>query len=293
MTQTETWTLGRLLTWTTDFLKKHGVENARLDAEVLLAEACGCPRIQLYAAYNEPAEETTRAAFRELVKRRAEGVPVAYLVGHREFYSMNFRVTPDVLIPRPETELLVIEAFDHIKEQSLAAPVQIADVGAGSGAIAVALAKHCADCQVTAIDQSPAALAVARQNAGEHGVAERIEFVESDLFAAVEARPQFHFVVSNPPYIATAEMAELPKDVKDHEPESALHAGPKGTEVIERLIPEAAERLLPGGWLLIEISPMLRAAVEALLAADARLELGETVKDLAGLPRVVQARRAA
>jgi release factor glutamine methyltransferase len=279
------------LEWTTDFLKKRGADTPRLDAEVLLAEARGCPRIQLYAAYNESAEETTRAAFRELVKRRAEGTPVAYLVGHREFYSMNFRVTPDVLIPRPETELLVIETLDHVKEQSLASPVQIADVGTGSGAIAVALAKHCADCRVTAIDKSPAALAVARQNAADHEVAERIEFVESDLFAAVEARPQFRFVASNPPYITTAEMAELPKDVKDHEPETALHAGPKGMEVIERLIPQAAERLLSGGWLLIEISPMLRAAAEELLAADARLELGETVKDLAGLPRVVQARR--
>ncbi len=290
MTQTEAWTIGRLLTWTTDYLKSHGIENARLEAEVLLAQARGCPRIQLYAAYNEPAEETTRIAFRELVRRRAEGTPVAYLVGHREFYSMPFRVTPDVLIPRPETELLVVTLLDHLKEQP-AEMVRIADVGTGSGILAVTLAKHCPRCRVTAIDIHPPALQVAQENAEAHGVAQRIEFVESDLFAAVDAGQPFDYIVSNPPYITTTEMTELPADVKDHEPARALHAGPQGTEVIERLIAQAAERLVPGGRLLIEISPMLRNSAEQLLRDEARLELGPTVKDLAGLPRVVQARR--
>lgn len=291
MTQTEIWTIGRLLTWTTEFLQKHGVENARLDAEVLLAEARGCPRIQLYAAYHEPAEEPTRTTFRELVRRRSEGTPVAYLVGHREFYSMQFHVSPDVLIPRPETELLVVETLDRVKEQFASAPVRIADVGAGSGVIAVTLAKHAPNSTLTAIDLSPAALAVARRNAEAHGVAERIALVESDLFDRVDPQARFEFVVSNPPYITTAEMAELPKDVKEHEPATALHAGVQGVEVIERLIPQAAERLVPGGWLLIEISPMLRSAAEALLDAEPRLERGDTIKDLAGLARVVQAQR--
>lgn len=291
MTQTETWTIGRLLTWTTDFLKKHGVENPRLDAEVLLAEARGCPRIALYAAYNDPAEETTRTAFRELVRRRAEGTPVAYLVGHREFYSMNFRVNSAVLIPRPETELLVIAVLDDLKEQAPTEEVAIADIGTGSGIIAVTLAKHYPNCRITAVDLSPEALEVAQKNAEQHGVNERIEFVASDLFSAVDSSQTFDYVVSNPPYITTAEMAELPKDVKEHEPHLALHSGPQGTEVIERLIPQAAERLRPGGRLLIEISPMLRAAVEDLLAADPRLEVEPTLKDLAGLPRIAQAKR--
>lgn len=290
MTQTETWTVGRLLTWTTDFLKKHGVENPRLDAEVLLAEARHCPRIQLYADYNEPADETSRVAFRELVKRRAEGTPVAYLVGHREFYSMNFRVSPDVLIPRPETELLVVAALDHLKEQAQPSH-RIADVGAGSGIIAVTLAKHCPASQVTAIDVSPAALEIVAANAEKHGVADRVTRIESDLFAKVPAGEPFDLIASNPPYITTAEMAELPKDVKNYEPALALHAGPQGTEVIARLIPQAAERLVPGGWLLIEISPMLRAAVEQLLDAEPRLQRAATIKDLAGLARVVQAKK--
>jgi release factor glutamine methyltransferase len=144
---------------------------------------------------------------------------------------------------------------------------------------------------VTAVDVSPAALAVARSNAQEHGVLERIDFLESDLFAAVPSERRFDFVVSNPPYVTTAEMAQLPATVREYEPRMALEAGPRGTEVIERLIPEAADRLSAGGVLLMEISPMLNEAVRALIAADSRLEALPTQKDLAGLPRVAQARR--
>ncbi len=255
--------------------------------------------------------EQQRAAFRELVRRRAEGTPVAYLVGRREFYSLSFRVTPDVLIPRPETELLVVAVLDLAKgkegsgvggqgsgsanQQSTISnqqsAISIADVGTGSGVIAVCLAKHLPASRVTAIDISPAALAVARDNAKQHGVADRIEFVESDLFAAVAADRRFDFVVSNPPYVSTAEMEKLAPDVRKYEPKGALLAGPKGTEVIERLIPQAAERLRPGGHLLIEISPMIHDAVRSSLNGDGRFELGATIKDIARLARVVQARR--
>jgi release factor glutamine methyltransferase len=291
MPQTEAWTVGRLLQWTTDYLKAHGADTPRLDAEVLLAQALGCRRIELYTAFEEVPGEQPRAAFRELVRRRAEGTPVAYLVGRREFYSLSFQVTPAVLIPRPETELLVVALLDLAEARGAEAALQIADVGTGSGIIAVCAAKHLPHCHVTAIDVSPAALQVAGQNAEEHGVADRIELVESDLFAALAADRQFDFVVSNPPYVTTAEMQSLATDVRKFEPATALVAGETGTEVIAALIPQAAQRLLPGGSLLVEISPMIHDAVRGLLEADGRFQPPTTIKDLARLPRVVQAVR--
>jgi release factor glutamine methyltransferase len=291
MTQTQDWTIGRLLTWTTGYLTEHGVEGPRLDAEVLLAEARGCRRIELYVAFDELADETVRTAFRELVRRRSEGTPVAYLVGRREFYSMNFRVTPDVLIPRPETELVVVALLDRIKQQSFDRPVRIADVGTGSGVLAVCAAKHSpVACEVTAVDISPAALEVARANAADHQVVGKITFVEGDLLDAMPAGPPFDFIVSNPPYVATSEIADLPRDCRDHEPRLALDGGEAGLAVIRRLIPQAAERLAPGGWLIMEIGAN-QPGVEPLLAEDGRFEVGPTMKDLAGLPRVVQAQR--
>jgi release factor glutamine methyltransferase len=304
MSAAEPWTVGRLLQWTADYLKGHGSESPRLDAEVLLAHVLGRQRIELYTAFDEAPDEEARAAFRELVRRRADGMPVAYLVGHREFYSLSFRVTPDVLIPRPETELLVVAVLDLAKTAIPPLPsgegpgvraagngFTVADVGTGSGVIAVCLAKHLPACRVTAIDISAAALAVAADNAKQHGVAERIEFLESDLFAAVPAERQFDFIVSNPPYVTAAEMEKLPADVRKFEPPAALLAGPRGTEVIERLLAQSAERLRSGGHLLMEISPMIHDAVRKLLEADGRFEPGPTIKDLARLPRVVQARR--
>lgn len=308
------WTIGRLLNWTTDFLKEKGAESPRLDAEVLLAHVRNCKRIELYTAFEEPASEELRTKFREIVKQRAAGKPVAYLVGHREFFSLKFAVTPDVLIPRPETELLIVRAVDLNKPRvndppeatdadaesetpppkptpAPPKPIAIADVGTGSGIIAVTLAKHLPNATVTAVDVSPAALAVAKSNAEKNGVAERVDFIESDLFAAVPADRQFDLIASNPPYITTEELAELAVDVRRYEPSLALDGGPLGTTVIERLIPQAAERLRPGGWLLMEISPSIVERVEQLLAADPRLQLAPTQKDLAGLARVVQARR--
>jgi len=285
----QSWTIGRLLTWTTDYFGKQGIEGPRLDAEVLLAEARGCQRIELYAAYDEPADEVTRATFRELVQRRSSGTPVAYLVGRREFYSMSFEVNPDVLIPRPETEFVVIALLDELK--SFSGTAEIADVGTGSGIIAIATAKHWPDCRVTAIDVDPAALAVARCNAAKHEVDDRITFLESDLYDAIPPDQTFAFVVSNPPYVSAAEYARLDPEVKDQEPKRALLGGETGTEIIQRLLDQTALRLHPGGKAIIEISPMIQDTVEKLIENDPRYELGSTIKDLARLPRVVQARR--
>ena len=170
------WTVGRLLQWTADYLKEHGSDSPRLDAEVLLAQARAASGSSSTRPSTSRPATTLRTAFRELVRRRAEGTPVAYLVGHREFYSLDFRVTPDVLIPRPETELLVVAAARSDQGARPAErPVDVADVGTGSGIIAITLARQAAAGRVTAIDISPAALAVARDNAERHGVAERID----------------------------------------------------------------------------------------------------------------------
>ncbi len=292
MAETETWTIGRLLQWTAKYLGERGATSPRLDAEVLLAEARNCQRIALYTAFEQVPDETVRTAFRELVRRRAEGTPVAYLVGRREFFSLSFRVNSDVLIPRPETEFVVTSLVDRIKQR--VPPIEhpaIADVGTGSGVLAVCAAKHSPTAQVTAIDIDPKALAVAQANAFQHGVADRIQFRQGDLLTELPAEPMFDFIVSNPPYISSAEFAGLAVEVKDQEPRHALEAGPRGTEIIERLIPQAATRLRAGGWLLLEVSPMIDSSVRAMISADNFWQLAPTIKDLAGHPRVVQARR--
>ena len=285
----DVWTVGRLLTWTTDWLATKGSDSPRLDAEVLLAHVRGCQRILLYTAFDTPVADAERARFRELVKRRGDGEPVAYLVGSREFFSLPFAVSPAVLVPRPETEGLVVRAIDLC--QGLDAP-RIMDVGTGSGAIAVTLAKRLPRARLVATDISAAALAVAGENARRHGVADRIEFVECDLCADPRAGGPFDVIVSNPPYVRDDEFDALPRDVRLHEPKGALVAGPTGVEVIARLAGEAVGRLAPGGWLLVEIGPNVADAAAAAVAAVPGLEVGATRKDLAGLPRILEARRA-
>ncbi|MDP6444923.1 MAG: peptide chain release factor N(5)-glutamine methyltransferase [Pirellulaceae bacterium] len=283
------WTVGKLLQWTTTYLGDHGSDTARLDAEVLLAHARGCGRIDLYTSYEEVVDDASRTSFRELVRRRSSGAPVAYLVGKREFYSLPFEVNAEVLIPRPETELIVVAALDWIKAAALDRP-RVVDVGVGSGAIAVSIAKYAPHCQFVACDNSVAALEVAKRNAVANGVGENVEFVESDLLAEV-AGP-FDLIVSNPPYVAEAEFAELPETVREFEPRRALVGGPTGVEVIARLAPQAADKLAPGGRLLVELSPMIAEQCQQLFAggddwADVRIE-----RDGAQLPRMLRATRA-
>lgn len=284
----DVWTVGRLLTWTTDWLAGKGSESARLDAEVLLAHVRGCPRIALYTAFDEPVDEEVRARFRGLVKRRGAGEPVAYLVGSREFFSLPFAVTPAVLIPRPETEGLVVRAIDLCRP--LESP-RIADVGTGSGAIAVALAKHLPKARIVATDISAAALDVARANASRHGLEGRITFSDGDLLECPAGAGPFDCIVSNPPYVRDDEFAGLPRDVRDHEPKGALVAGPTGVEVVERLVAAAVGRLAVGGWLLVEIGPSTAEDAEASIRRHPELTPGPTLADMAGLPRIVQARR--
>ncbi len=287
----EEWTIGRLLEWTKDYLAKNGSDSARLDAEVLLAHARNCKRIELYTAFAEVAPKPVRDAFRSLVKRRAEGTPVAYLVESREFYSLPFFVNPDVLIPRPETEFLVIRLLDLVKQRQGGSELRIADVGTGSGVIAVCAAKYLPECTLVAIDQSAAALSVARKNAETHQVRDRIEFREGDLLSGCDDSERFDFVLSNPPYVSESEYAELDPQVRDHEPKLALCSGSHGTDHIERLVPQAAHHLAEDGSLIMEISPMIKDRVEGILASDGHFGSPHITNDLAKLARIIDAPR--
>ncbi|MFO0942279.1 MAG: peptide chain release factor N(5)-glutamine methyltransferase [Pirellulales bacterium] len=296
MSTTESWTVGRLLTWTADYLKKSGSPSPRLDAEVLLSHARGCQRIELYTAFDEEPTEQVRAAFREMVKRRAEGSPVAYLVGYKEFYSATFEVNPDVLIPRPETEHLVVEALDRAKELtgSIAQNrnLEIVDVGTGSGAIAVSIAKHYSKCHMTAVDISPAALSVAQRNAQRHGLTEdRIKFVEGDLLSWCNADQKFDLILSNPPYVSTDEFQSLAKSVKEFEPRLALVSEPSGGSIIKRLNQQAAALLNAGGYLIFEFSPMLAPQLPEMIEQPHAWSSPQITKDLAGHARIVTLRK--
>jgi release factor glutamine methyltransferase len=283
----EEWTVGRLLEWTTGWLRGREADSPRLDAEVLLASVLGCQRIELYTRFDDVVADEPRAAFRELVKRRGHGEPVAYLTGTKEFFSLSFRVTRDVLVPRPETESLVVRSLDLCRGL---AGARIVDVGTGSGAIAVVLARHLPGASITAIDISPQAVAVARENVEAHGVADRVRVLEGDLLSGLPEEETFDLIVSNPPYIREDEFAGLPRDVRDFEPRGALVAGPRGVEPLERLAGMAADRLVTGGWLLVEIGP--QRASEEVLAAAPHLQAASTLPDDAGIPRIVQARRS-
>lgn len=292
---TEPWTVLRLLEWTTNFFKTRGSESPRLDAEILLAHARECERIDLYMSFNDVPGEEQRIAFRELVRRRGEGAPVAQLVGFKEFYSISIRVDENVLVPRPETEYLVVEALDQGKRLAATItdrPLQVIDVGTGSGAIAIAIAKNLRNAEITAVDVSLPALDIAKWNIEKLELTDRITLSQSDLFSGLEPEQRFDVICSNPPYITQAEYDELPATVRNHEPQGALLSGPKGTEIIERLLHDAADRLHPAGQLIIELSPMIAEACRGFAEAAGKYVDIKLIKDLAGHQRILTMRLA-
>ncbi len=262
-------------------------QNPRRDAEVLLAHILGCGQTALLTHPERPLSLPELARYESFLTRRLASEPMQYITGAQEFFGLLFEVTPDVLIPRPETEQLVEALLERIGPQANARIVntRILDVGTGSGAIAVALAHTLPQSQVTALDLSLAALEVARRNAERHGVSERVRFLHSDLLEAVDSA-DFDAVVSNPPYVADAEVLE--RQVSDYEPHSALYAGPTGLEVYERLIPQVRKVLKPEGWLLLEVGFGQSPALLRLLSdwTDVSFQ-----NDLQGIPRVAVARR--
>lgn len=284
----DVWTIGRLLAWTADFLKRKGSDSPRLDAEVMLAHVLGYERVQLYTHFEDVVGDRARGEYRDLVRRRSEGAPVAYLVGRKEFYSLRFDVTPAVLIPRPETEFLVMEFLAAVKE--IEGPTAV-DVGTGSGCIAVACAKHKPGARFAAIDASAEALAVARRNADRHAVADRIEFLEGDFLAPVAGRAAVDLIVSNPPYIATAEVESLDPTVRDFEPRLALDGGADGLDAYRRIVAQAPPLLKSGGRLILEIGFDQEAGVSALIEASPDLRFTAAVRDLQGHPRIIHASR--
>lgn len=261
-------------------LLKH-LPSARRDAELLLLRLIGKDRAFLLT--HPGAELTTgqQSTYNQWLTRRARHEPIQYIIGEQEFYGLTLRVTPDVLIPRPETEHLVEALLQRVP---LDTPLHIADIGTGSGAIAIALASKLKRATITALDISALALAIARENAARHDVANRIRFIESDLLAAVSGET-FDVIVSNPPYVPDTEILE--PQVRNFEPASALYAGPSGLEIYQRLIPQARQSLKPGGWLLLEIGYGQRNALADLLKDWNEADF---IHDLQGIPRVAIAR---
>jgi release factor glutamine methyltransferase len=274
-------TVGEALRWGAEELAAEAA--GRRDAETLLRSVAGWDRAFVLSHEEAALDAKAERAFRDVIARRALGEPVQYITGVQEFWGLPFKVSPAVLIPRPETEH-VIEAV--LARLSRDAELQIADVGTGSGAIAIALAKDLANASVVATDVSGEALEVARDNAARHAVADRVEFRLCDLLPP-DLRSSFDVIASNPPYIADGERDTLAAEVKDFEPKRALFAGPTGLEIYERLLPAAARAIKPRGWLVIEIGAGQANRLREMLSGWSEVE---TVRDLAGIERVLCAR---
>ncbi|MCE9591611.1 MAG: peptide chain release factor N(5)-glutamine methyltransferase [Planctomycetes bacterium] len=287
-TGTETWSTRRLLTWTTDHFTKRGIDSPRLSAEMLLAHVLEVPRLRLYTDPDRPASELERAAFRELVERATKHEPVDYLVGQAPFFSMMLKVDRRVLIPRPSTETLVEHVIQHARRTPGFASPTIADVGTGSGSIAVALAKHIPQSRVIATDAHEEVFEVARVNAKAEGVEERVEFRHGDLLAPLLGL-RVRYLVSNPPYISDKEWAEVAPNVKDYEPTHALRGGGDGLQFIRTLIAEAHTYLDRPGQLVIEIAASQKQAVLDLAMSAPGLTNATVLADHEGLARVLVA----
>ena len=275
------WTIGRLLQWSEGFFRDKGIETPRLDAEVLLSHVLEKPRIYLYVHYDQPLDPNELAAYRGFVRRRAAREPVAYLLGAREFMGLSFKVSPAVLVPQPDTETLVGEAEKRLRGTPGA---RIADVGTGSGAIALSLLYMLPNLTAAAVDVSPAAIEVARENAARLSLSDRVTFYEGDLLAPLLGQT-FDAILSNPPYIPRKDIAALSPEVRA-EPHVALDGGADGLDFYRRLTREAAALLRPGGFLAVEAGQGEAAAISAMARANGWTEV-DIAQDLAGIDRVV------
>lgn len=283
------WTIGRLLSWTTDYFSQHGVDDPRLSGEVLLAHAAECRRIDLYARFDRVLDGEQRVRFRELVKRAAAQEPVAYLVGQKEFFSLPLNVTRDVLIPRAETETLVECIIDHCLNAGLAHP-RLLDLGTGSGCIAIAVLKHVAGARGVATDISKEALEVARGNAERHGLLDRLTLVEAGGLAlpdGVVPDGGFDVLMSNPPYIPSDEMERLDATVRKYEPRVALTDEKDGLSFYRSIAADGPGLLASGGVVVVEVADEQGRVVRELLEASGRFAHRQTKKD-----RVVGKERA-
>jgi len=295
------WTILKILRWTTDYFGEKGVSEPRASAEVLLAHSLGLSRLDLYLRYDQPLTPEELVGFKALMLRRVKGEPVAYLIGHREFWSLDFQVAPGVLIPRPETEILVSAALEATREMlaqqveegglTETGPLWGLEIGVGSGAVVVSLAKELPQLTWLALDLSATALAVARDNARRHGVAERLHFIRTDLLSGLKPAPMFALMAANLPYVPRTEWEQLPKDIKDFEPSPALLGGEDGLDLIRVLTSQAHRYLRPGGCLALEVGAGQAEQVLELLRQTGRYSQLEILPDYQGIQRVVRARR--
>lgn len=279
------WTVGAILNWTGQYFRDKGLDSPRLDAEVLLSSVLKKDRIFLYVHFDEPLMAEELAAYKALIKRRVAREPVAYILGHREFMKLDFKVDRSVLVPRPDTEILVQAVLDRLPEGGQ----RVADIGTGSGAIAISLAYYRPELRVTATDISAAALAVAGENAAALGVAERVEFAEGNLLEPLTGK--YAAVVSNPPYVSKADMEALMPEVKNWEPHGALYGGPDGLDFYRQLAKESGNYLEPGGLIALEVGLGEAALAAGMLEENGFSEI-EIKRDYAGIERVVMGRRS-
>ncbi|MDD4802751.1 MAG: peptide chain release factor N(5)-glutamine methyltransferase [Syntrophomonas sp.] len=277
------WRINDLLVWTTRYFLDSGIKDPRLEAEILLAYVLKKDRVYLYTNFDEPVNQAERDIYRSYIKRRSGGEPLSYITGQREFMSLSFQVGPDVLIPRPDTEVMVETVLNMAQSEDIK---RICDVGTGSGAIAISLAVYLGETEIYAVDISPAALAIARNNARMHNV--RVDFREGDLLNPMQGEEQMDMIVANLPYITEAQLKQLDKGVKDYEPRLALLASGDGLDLYRVLLPQAFQLLRPGGYILLEIDPRQSEPARQMMEnfTDVRI-----LPDWAGRDRLVTARR--
>lgn len=278
------WTIREVLNWTRGYFKSAGIIQPRLEAEILLAHALDVERLHLYLSPDKPLTNDERTRFRTVIQERKSGTPLQHLVGEVSFFGLRFKVRPDALIPRPETEELLERALKLAPRDR---DIRCIDLGTGTGVIAVCLARYLSRADVSAVDISPDALDLAKENARSNGVEDRITFVESDWFGGVEGR--FDLIVSNPPYVAAEEIEGLSAEVRLHEPRVALDGGEEGLERIEALVGGAREHLSNGGTLFLEIGRGQADRVRGMLEGAGLDEIGVEL-DVAGVERFVVAR---
>jgi len=281
-----------LIRWADEFFRGKGLATPRLDAEVLLAETLGMDRVGLYTHFDQPLQTEELARFKKLIRRRLQHEPVAYIIGQREFWSLTFKVTPDVLIPRPETEILVAEALKVFSgPEQTERNFRILEIGTGSGAISVALAKELPAALLVATDLSEKALSIAQENALRHGVHQRIHFLQGDLFHPLAEGSAFELIITNPPYIAHDDFPSLPPEVRDFEPRVALDGGKDGLTFFRKVLPRVGEFLRPEGWFLAEIGAGQEQKIRQIAQENREFISCDFVPDLSGIKRVFKARK--
>ena len=283
-----------IISLTEEYFAKKGVESARVDAEILMGHILQCKRFELYMRHDQPLKAHELDSYRELAKKRASGVPVQHLTGEQDFYALKLQVSEKTLIPRPETEILVESIFNTIAKEKNPANLKVLELGTGTGAISIALANGWPNAEIWAVDLSLDALDVARGNVNYHGLSERIHLLHGDLFEPVENDGlEFDLIVSNPPYIPSAEISTLSTEVKDHEPHLALNGGNDGLDIIRKIVNQSAKYLKNNSWVFLEIGDGQGESTLEILNSAEIFDNSQILPDLSGRERIASAKRSA